>query len=156
MYRDKFNVDLAELLHENLKAYNLETIEKATDSIPIIIESFEKEALEKYQMLSDLPRIYLMFEKMMKNESLTDVIEFAHGIGPNVNGLFTNDFLAKAKELKLQVHPYVVRDEALHYTKNPIEENDLYYSSGVDGIFTEHPHLSIASFKDYLKSGNLD
>ena len=74
MYRDKFNVDLAELLHENLKAYNLETIEKATNSIPIIIESFEKEALEKYQTLSDLPRIYLMFEKMMKNESLTDVI----------------------------------------------------------------------------------
>ena len=94
-----------------------------------------------------------MFEKMMASESLDDVAKFAHGVGPNVNGLFTHDYIAKARELKLQVHPYVVRDESLHYTKNPIEENTLYLSSGVDGIFTEHPHLSIASFKDHLKQG---
>ena len=93
MYRDQYGVDLAEKLHENLGWYGLETVEKSTGSIPVIIESFEKEALEKYQTLSDLPRVYLMMEKMMKNESLTDVAKFAHGIGPSVNGLFTDNFL---------------------------------------------------------------
>ena len=42
-----------------------------------------------------------MFEKMMASESLDDVAKFAHGVGPNVNGLFTHDYIAKARELKL-------------------------------------------------------
>ena len=152
MYRDQYNVDLAEKLHQNLQWYDLETVEKSTGTIPVIIESFEREALEKYQTLSDLPRIYLMFDKMMEDESLTDVAKFAHGIGPSVDGIFKNDFLAVAKSNELQVHPYVVRDETLEYTQNPIDENVLYYTSGVDGIFTEHPHLTKAAFLDYNKT----
>lgn len=60
-YKDERNIDISELLHNNLKKYNLETIEKCQDRLPIIVECFEKESLFKYATLSDLPLVYLMF-----------------------------------------------------------------------------------------------
>jgi hypothetical protein len=36
----------------------------------------------------------------------------------------------------------------LEFTNNPINENLLYFDAGVDGLFTEHPHLTMAVFRD--------
>lgn len=49
------------MLFDVLKKYDIETVEKASKKLPIIIECFEKESLEKFATLSDLPLVYLMF-----------------------------------------------------------------------------------------------
>jgi glycerophosphoryl diester phosphodiesterase len=60
-YKDTYDKDIAVMVYETLKKYDLETIEKSNKKLPIIIECFEKEALIKFAELSDLPLVYLMF-----------------------------------------------------------------------------------------------
>lgn len=60
-YKQERGVDIAELLYENLKKFDLETVEKSSKKLPIIFECFERESLEKFGTLSDLPMVYLMF-----------------------------------------------------------------------------------------------
>ena len=60
-YKTVHGVDMAEQVFEVLKRYGLETVEKASAKLPIIIECFEKEALLRFEQLSDLPLVYLMF-----------------------------------------------------------------------------------------------
>lgn len=50
---------MAEMLHEVLAKNGMSTIADATASLPIIVESFELNALKKYATLSDLPLIQL-------------------------------------------------------------------------------------------------
>jgi len=49
--------NLAELLFNTLNENNLATISDCQDEIPIIIQSFELEGLEKFATLSDLPLV---------------------------------------------------------------------------------------------------
>lgn len=60
-YKDSHGQDLAVMLFETLKKYDIETVEKASKKLPIIIQCFEKESLIKFAELSDLPLVYLMF-----------------------------------------------------------------------------------------------
>ncbi len=53
--------NIADMLFETLKKYDLETVEKSSKKLPIIIECFEKESLIRFAELSDLPLVYLMF-----------------------------------------------------------------------------------------------
>ena len=41
-----------------------------------------------------------------------------------------------------------MRDERLDFTGTAVEENMLYYSAGVNGLFTEYPHITRAIFQD--------
>lgn len=89
-YNSTFGLDIAEKTFEVLKSYGLETVEKASAKMPIIIESFEKEALISFGKLSDLPLVYLMFymNPFMDYSNLTDIGTWAHGVGPLSNWLF--------------------------------------------------------------------
>ena len=49
----------------------------------------------------------------IKTANLSDVAQYAHGIGPSVTLLYKGDFFKTAKSLDLQVHPYVLKDDAL-------------------------------------------
>ena len=60
-YLNTFGKDIAVELYNVLKKYDLETVEKSSKKLPIIIECFEKESLVKFAELSDLPLVYLMF-----------------------------------------------------------------------------------------------
>ena len=58
----KLGIDITSLLYEVLRKYGLETAEKSSLKLPIIIESFEKESLiQLAEMGCDLPKIQLMF-----------------------------------------------------------------------------------------------
>ena len=46
------------------------------------------------------------------------------------------------------MHPWYVRDERLDFTGTAVEENMLYFTAGVNGLFTEYPHITKAVFKD--------
>jgi hypothetical protein len=39
----------------------------------------------------------------------------------------------------------------LKYTKTPIEENLLFVKKGVDGIFTEFPHLTFSVYQELAR-----
>ena len=44
-YKSEYGIDVAEKLFDVLKAYDIETVDKASAKLPIIVECFEKEAL---------------------------------------------------------------------------------------------------------------
>lgn len=150
-YLDTYGLDSAQMLHDHLSTYSLDTVEKCTSTIPIIVECFESASLRKFATLSDIPLIYLMNSEMCDAADFSDIASFAHGVGPTVSRVFENDFMTNAQfEHELQVHPYVVRDEYPTFTQDAIEENMLYLEKGVNGIFTEHPHLTLELYKDAL------
>ena len=60
-YKSNFGIEFADVLYNILKKYDLETVEKSKDKLPIIIECFEMESLERFQQLTDLPLVFLMF-----------------------------------------------------------------------------------------------
>jgi glycerophosphoryl diester phosphodiesterase len=60
-YKDDRDKDIAQMLFDVLKKYDIETVEKSNAKLPIIIECFEPESLKKFAELSDLPLVYLMF-----------------------------------------------------------------------------------------------
>ena len=60
-YKNERGLDIAEMLYNNLKKYDLETIDKSKNKLPVIFECFEKESLVKFATLSDLPLVYLLF-----------------------------------------------------------------------------------------------
>ena len=54
------NVDMAEELFKILEKNNLGQIADCESTIPIVIQSFEEDALKKFATLSDLPLIQLV------------------------------------------------------------------------------------------------
>lgn len=130
----------------------------ASKKLPIIIECFEKEAIWRASEITDLPLVYLMFfNNPLVSYNLTDIGKWAHGVGPLSDWLMgdgradneTSKFCDEAHENMLAVHPYSLQDDFLKYTKDPIDENILYVNKGVDGVFTEFPHLTKAVFSKY-------
>jgi hypothetical protein len=89
------------MLFNVLKKYDVETIEKSKNKLPIIFECFELESLQKFETLSDLPMIYLMNKWSMDNHKLSDIAKVAHGIGPTVTELYKGTFFEEAKALNL-------------------------------------------------------
>ena len=55
--------------------------------------------------------------------------------------------MKQSKELKLDVHPWYVRDDFLEFSKTPQDENLLFFNTGVNGIFTEFPHMTVQVYE---------
>jgi len=91
-YKNVHGQDIAEMVYDTLKKYDLETVEKSNKKLPIIIECFEKEALYRFAELSDLPLVYLMFwNNSLVSYNLTEISQFAHGVGPHQFWIFKYD-----------------------------------------------------------------
>ena len=158
-YKEKRNVDIAKILYETLEKLGLETVEKATEKLPIIIESFEQDSLLYFQSKTDLPTIQLMFPAM--EYDLDWVAQYANGVGPHHSYMFnyTDDedfnfdkpsrFIEECHKRDIQVHPWVLQDDLLVYSNNPIEEAKIWKAKGVDGYFTEFPETILNSI-EYL------
>lgn len=161
-YKEQRNVDIAKLVFEVLSKYDIETVEKASKKLPIILESFEKESLFYFKNVTDLPRIQLMFNGYPYN--LTYIAEYAHGVGPNYaymfnykNETFNLDkpslFIEECHALGLKVHPWILQDDILHYSKNAVDEAKIWFDKGVDGYFTEFPWSTLSAL-EYFTSSN--
>jgi len=60
-YLKTYGLNLARMLFDTLSKFNLETVDKCKDVLPIIVECFEAPSLKYFGTLdSDLPLIYLM------------------------------------------------------------------------------------------------
>ena len=88
-------IDMAELMNDILVANSLGTISDCQDTMPIIVQSFDFEALERYAELSDLPLIQLAH---WGDEYLYDwdkISQVAHGCGPDSRLVFNTDYKAE-------------------------------------------------------------
>ncbi len=91
---------------------------------------------------------------------LKDIATYAHGVGPNWQWLTKYDksdnstyskFIEECHELGLKVHPYSLQDDFLKMTSNPLDEHEIFINKGIDGIFTEFPHLTQSALLSYHK-----
>ena len=167
-YKDTYHEDIAQMVYETLKKYDIETVAKSQDKLPIIIECFEKESLQKFATLSDLPLVYLLFWKNpnFPRYDLKEISEFAHGVGPQVesvlfyedetwqNDTYHSKFVEEAHANGLAVHPYTLKDDMLQWTANSIDEHLLYFNKQVDGIFTEFPHNTKAIYTHFTSNNS--
>lgn len=137
--------------------YDLDTVAKAAQKLPIILESFEEESLLFFSNVTDLPLIQLMSPNSPTKYDLDHVSTFAHGVGPSANYLFNQTgedfnldkpsvFIEKCHQLDMNVHPYFVQDDFLVFTNNAVDENLVYWNKGVDGMFTEFPETTLHSY----------
>ena len=132
---------------------------KAEAKLPIIVECFERASLERFAQLSDLPLIYLMFwENPAVSYNVTEIATFAHGVGPSMNWLFEykptdnathSAFIEEAHAVGLKVHPYTLQDDFLKFAGQPLDMIEILVNKGIDGIFTEFPHLAQQAFIAY-------
>ena len=72
---------MAEELFKVLDQNKLGQIADCEPTIPIIIQSFEEDALKKFATLSDLPLIQLV--SYLSTYDFEKVAEYAHGVGPD-------------------------------------------------------------------------
>eukprot|EP00347_Sterkiella_histriomuscorum_P008381 403345315 len=169
-YLENYGQDISQMLYDTLKKYDLETVAKANVKLPIIVECFEPEALIKFAQLSDLPLIQLMFwnNTNYPNDAynLTQISEYAHGVGPQQEWLFLYDnstqwnttneslFIEQSHAAGLAVHPYPLKDDFLVWSnpKNPIEEHRIFLNKKIDGIFTEFPHMTHSVYNMFPSS----
>jgi glycerophosphoryl diester phosphodiesterase len=88
----------------------------------------------------------------------------ADGIGPALQHIVTgksqgdlkvSDLVKNAHELKLEVHPYTCRADALPAYAGSVEElfEVFFVRAGVDGIFTDQPDRSAAFLRGRFRNG---
>uniref|UniRef100_A0A7S3J4L1 glycerophosphodiester phosphodiesterase n=1 Tax=Euplotes harpa TaxID=151035 RepID=A0A7S3J4L1_9SPIT len=159
-YKTYRNVDIAKILFETLQKYNLDTIDKAQNKLPIILESFEEDSLLYFKQVTDLPLIQLLSYDY--HYDLDSISTFAHGVGPSYRYMFSykdepfnldkpSKFIQECHNKDLNVHPWIFQDDFLHYTKNSVDELNVYLTKGVDGVFTEFPQTSLQSIEHLTK-----
>lgn len=102
-YKDKFEIDIVQLLYNKLKERNLHTIELSQHKLPIIIECFEADGNKAMGKLTDLPIIRLMkeWDGDQAASLLEEIATYAHGIGPRQDLWGSKKFRDEAKRLKL-------------------------------------------------------
>lgn len=128
---------MAEEMHKILKHYGIETIAKCTNTMPIIVQSFDEAALDKYATLSDLPLV-MLYGYHDTDPQWESFGKKFHGVGPdsqwimNPNSLITgphdwfmklarntySNFIETMHSYDLAVHPYTMKDDDLKYRNN--------------------------------------
>jgi len=146
------------MLFEELSKNGLGTVADCQDVMPIIIQSFEFAALEKFATLSDLPLV--MLSSYSQDYDWETIGKVAHAVGPASDWVMNPEsltnkqqswdkskvdnsyspFIEKMHELELAVHPYTLQDDMLHYRSTAYDEAQLFVDKGVDGVFLEFPH----------------
>jgi glycerophosphoryl diester phosphodiesterase len=123
----------------------------------VFVQCFEPEPLKRMrgEMKSELPQIQLLggekeFAPMLTKEGLAEVAKYANGIGPDKGTIEKDpDFVKRAHDAGLLVHPYTLRKDALpsKYSSFDNELNQFYNVYGVDGVFTDFADVAAAFLK---------
>ena len=134
------------------------------------IQSFDPDILKyvRYNLNSELKIIQLInvkpptpepvYNHMLTKQGLTEIAEYADGIGLNMSKLFTNfnkstdlqpnNIVKWAHECGLEVHAYTLRIDSL---PNGMTHDDvcdaLFKKAKVDGFFTDFPDKGV----DYIE-----
>ncbi|MEX6632617.1 glycerophosphodiester phosphodiesterase family protein [Hyphococcus lacteus] len=150
------------------------------DAGPVYIQSFGPSILKRISGKTDAKLIQLVHEESPgsgSNIPLAEIAAYADGVGPakaivlpDVPILGGVDFVTRAHELGLLVHPWTFRKDqpagpgvatisfpvdsiAAKVVKSDAEvEFYRYFAAGVDGVFTDFPDIG-ADLRDALADG---
>lgn len=147
------------MLKKELAEFGIVDVDTSKDKIPIIIQSFECNALRESKKIMDFPRVNLVGYHN-DTADLAYLTTFSNAVGPSQIHLmvdkkvvFPSPFVEEAKKLGMDVHPYIVQDDHLRLQDNVIDEYRTYQEWGVDYLFTEFPHSGITIF-EYFSSAH--
>lgn len=109
------------------------------------------------QLIADGPQLASATDhaRLRTREGLADVAKVADGIGPSLGMVVAGrkdgapqvtSLVSDAHALKLEVHPYTFRADALPDWAGSFEEllRVFLVDAGVDGVFTDHPDKAVA------------
>ena len=148
-------------------------------SSPCIIQSFEIDSLKRLSTMTKLRLLQLFaakdaipadvrriggsttYESMMTGKGLSEIAEYAWGIGPSKELVLPRDrknrllpatgLIEEAHRARLAVIVYTMRNEPRHladdYQGNPANEYRRWASLQVDGVFTDFPDTAKAALK---------
>ena len=108
--------------------------------IPVFVQSFDPASLP----LLPYPRVQLIGTGPIDLEAIAD---YAQAIGP-AKQLVDAELVAAAHAAGLEVHPYTFRREQRFLSDGAPDlaaELRRYFGMGVDGVFTDHPDVAVAS-----------
>ncbi len=155
---------------------------EAFEAGPVFIQSFEPEILKRLKGKTDATLVQLVFEEAPgagSNIPLTEIADYADAVGPSKFLILTDDedwtsFVKDAHALGLKVHPWTFRNDqpssVVHYfldtaylvnmrgeevsldPESPDAEYFMYFSLGVDGVFTDFPDTGVKARAEYIES----
>jgi len=143
-FREQLGLEMEDLLYEELLRHNLGSWRNASQTCPIILQSFYPDSIERLGVLMDLPLILLLSSSVHITQ---EVIGYAqsrvHGIGPALTQLYTSDLtstgvIEAAHKAGLKVHPYTLKDDDNPFTETLSEVYRVFLSTA-DGVFAEFP-----------------
>jgi glycerophosphoryl diester phosphodiesterase len=135
------------------------------------VQSFDPECLKyvRNTLKSDLKLVQLVadnswdetpgvdYSKMLTDEGLKEIASYADGVGPWLeqiirpegNSFTVDPVSARARKLKLKVHPYTFRKDQLpSFVKSADEYHEIIFvRADVDGLFSDFPDVTA----DFLK-----
>jgi glycerophosphoryl diester phosphodiesterase len=127
------------------------------ESSPVFVQCFEPEPLIRMrrELGSKLRQIQLMgnertFDKMATDAGLAKIAGYADGIGPPKQRIEKDPALVElAHKLGLAVHPYTFRADSLPpaYTRYADEVTKFAGQYRIDGLFTDHPDLTVQALQ---------
>lgn len=117
---------------------------------PVFIQSFEAQILRELAQDTSFPLVQLYSGDPRAamagfEPPLEEAATYADGVGPYKMLLWSapgipSDFLDRAHQLGLQVHPWTFRDDNLPDAYDTAKaEYQAYWALGVDGVFTDFP-----------------
>lgn len=121
--------------------------------VPVYIQSFEAQILRELDTMTDFKLVQLYSGDPRAAAAgyeppLNEVGAYADGVGPYKMLLWASpgqpsDFVTRAHEFGLEVHPWTFRDDTLPDTfDTPEAEFKAYWEMGVDGVFTDFPETA--------------
>jgi glycerophosphoryl diester phosphodiesterase len=141
----RLGFDMEQLLLDSLKKNRLGT-GSSDKHTPVIIQSFSAEGVRKLSGLlkTKIPLVLLIEEeartRWLTTEGLTQVKQFASGIGP-AKALLDRSLVMQA-HVGLSVTPWTFQLTDIGRFKSLREEMSYYlYELGVDAVFTDNPDL---------------
>ncbi len=146
-YHAKLGMDIEGEVLKVLKANGLDTPE-GQKNMPVILQSFEPEALKKVRKLAG--KTYYLVQlvadaqakSLMSDVGLELVSKYADALGPSIRILLADPSRVKAAhKLGLELHPYTVNEKSVPKGQPDIMTYTHYllYELGVDGVFTDNP-----------------
>jgi glycerophosphoryl diester phosphodiesterase len=130
----------------------------AAQKLPVIVQSFERQALRRFAELSSGPRVMLLGRPLPAGE-LRELAAEVQGIGVAKSLIYPRDatgsigaptaLVQEAHALGLMVHAWTFRSEDGFLPSNlrgqPSRELELFFAAGVDGVFSDYPDVALAA-----------
>lgn len=143
----------------------------------VFVQCFEAAELKRlrFELGTKLPLIQLIglasgkdpaagYKAMLTPAGLAEIASYADGIGPHLGNVLSDferpegprisSLAAEARALGLHVHPYTFRADKLP-AGAPSMASLIRWGvegTGIDGLFTDHPDLAVATIREMMLS----